>query len=93
MDEFLSRFQTPSKAISSQLSSKVQKQLQDNQSVIESLFKITLLCGKQGIPLHGHRDDSVDWTDHDEDPHDNLGNFIELVRFRVEKQMMFFIPI
>lgn len=58
MDEFLSWYQTPSKAISSQFSSKVQKQLQDNQHVIESLFKITLLCGKQGIPLHGHRDDN-----------------------------------
>ena len=84
MDEFLSQYQTPSKAICSQLSSKVQKLLQDNKGVIESLFKITLLCGKQGIPLRGHRDDNVNWIDEKLDLHDNQGNFIELVRFRAE---------
>ena len=84
MDEFLSRYQTPSEAISSQLSSKVQKHLQDNQCVIESLFKVTLICGKQGIPLRGLRDDNVNWINEELDLYDNQGNFIELVRFRAE---------
>jgi len=34
---------------------KRQKQLKANQSLIESLFKVVILCGKQRIPLHGHK--------------------------------------
>ena len=79
MEEYVKRYNDPSKAINSQCSSKTQKQLKDNQSVIESLFKVVLLCGKQGIPLRGH---GIDWND--EEPHDNQGNFIELIRFRAD---------
>ena len=82
MEEYVKRYNDLSKAIDSQCSSKTQKQLKDNQSVIESLFKVVLLCGKQGIPLRGHRDDGIDWND--EEPHDNQGNFIELIRFRAD---------
>ena len=50
--------------------------------MIESLLKVVIVCGKQGLALCGHRDDKVDWTveglDHNE------GNFIKLVRFRTE---------
>ena len=57
--------------------------MENNLKVIESLFKIVLLCGKQGIALRGHRDDKIDWFEQEEDDH-NQGNFIELVRFRAE---------
>lgn len=33
------------------------------EHVIESLLKIVLLCGKQGLALHGHRDDWTDWSE------------------------------
>ena len=36
--------------------------MERNQHVIESLLKIVLLCGKQGLAFRGHRDDRVDWS-------------------------------
>jgi len=51
--------------------------------VIKSLFKIILLCGKQGITLRGHRDYKINWFEHDEDDR-NQGNFTELVWFRAK---------
>lgn len=52
----------------------------DNQ-VVESLLKVVLLCGKQGLALCGHHDNNVLWTENEEG---NQGNFIEFVRFRAE---------
>ena len=34
--------------------------MERNQHVIESLLKIVLLCGKQGLAFCGHRDDLID---------------------------------
>ena len=50
--------------------------MDSNQKVVESLFKVALLC------VRGHRDDRVQWEDEGEGS--NEGNFIELVRFRAE---------
>ena len=59
--------------------------MEDNQRVIESLLKIVMLCGRQGISLCGHRDDRIARTEQEEDHEaQNYGNFIELVRFRAE---------
>ena len=54
-----------------------------NRQVIASLFEIVLLCGRQGLPLRGHRDDEWSKGDADclSDNDANLGNFIELVKF------------
>ena len=82
MGEYVKKYSDPSKAIDSQCNRKIQKQFKESQSVIESLFKVVLLCGKQGIPLHGHRDDDIDWND--EEVHSTQGNFIELIRFRAK---------
>ena len=54
-----------------------------NQKVVESLLKIVMLCGKQGLALRGHRDDKIDWS-HVSAEHPNEGNFVKLVRFRAE---------
>ena len=43
---------------------------------IESLLKVVILCGKQGLALRGHRDDRIDWKT---EASFNEGN---LVRFR-----------
>ena len=45
---------------------------------IESLLKVLILCGKQGLALRGHRDDRIDWKT---EVSFNEGN---LVRFRAE---------
>ena len=53
--------------------------MEANKKVLESLFKIILLCRKQGFPLRGHRDDSISWLEEEES--NNPGNFVELVKF------------
>ena len=81
MDEFLARYSQPSETVSTKLSTQAQKNIQDNCQVIESLIKVVLVCGTQGLSLRGHRDDKVDLTQTSEA---NVGNFLELVRFRAE---------
>ena len=48
MTEFLARYEDPSQTINTRLSSEAQKRMENNEKVIESLFKVVLLCGKQG---------------------------------------------
>ena len=83
MTEFLARYENPSQSISVIMDSELQRVMDTNQKVLESLIKIILLCGKQGLALRGHRDDKISWMEDDE-AHSNEGNFVELVRFRAE---------
>ena len=41
-------------AVDMQMQLAVQKRMADNQEVIEPLFKVILLCRKQGLALCGH---------------------------------------
>ena len=54
------------------------EQVSRNAQVIKSLLKCVSFCGKQGLSFRGHRDDST------ASDSDNMGNFIELVKFRAE---------
>ena len=47
-----------------------------------------MLCGKQGIAFRGHRDDQIIFTDEEESEAENEDNFIELVRFRAETDVL-----
>ena len=82
MEEFLVRYRNPSQSINTLLDNEAKQIMEANQKVIESLLKIVILCGKQGIALRGHRDDEIDWED--DVSILNEGNFIQLVRFRAE---------
>ncbi len=86
MDEFLARYIDPSLGVDMLLDSVSQRIIEKNRSVIESLMKIVILCGKQGLALRGHRDDQVNWNDENERC-SNEGNFIQLVRFRAERDL------
>ena len=81
MTEFLTRYESPSQAVDVILSSQVKQTMETNQKVIESLLRIVILCGKQGLALRGHRDDKIDWQS---DERSNEGNFVQLVRFRAD---------
>ena len=84
MSEFVKRYENPSQTIATQLNTQVQKTMEDNRKVIESLLQVVMLCGKQGLALRGHRDDNIVWTNEGEIESDNRGNFIELVRYQAE---------
>ena len=83
MRSFLHTYENPSEAVNTSLDSRAQKRLEENQHVLESLFKIVMLLGKQGLALRGHLDDIIVWTV-EVDQKETQGNFIEMVRFRAE---------
>ena len=83
MREFLSTYETPSAAVHTRLDSQLQEQQKKNLAVIESLLKVVLLLGKQGLAFRGHRDDKVEWDEFYEET-GNLGNFLEVLQFRAE---------
>ena len=82
MREFLSRYEHPATAVNVVMDTAAKQLMENNQKVIESLLKIVMLCGKQGLPLRGHHDDGVDFEHGSADS--NQGNFIELVHFRAQ---------
>ena len=56
-----------------------QERIAKNREKLKSILKTIILCGKQNIPLRGHRDDSKD-----HESSGNPGNFQVLLDFRVE---------
>ena len=64
--------------VATMLNRAYEEQISRNTQVIKSLLKCVSFCGKQGLSFRGHRDDSTALED------SNMGNFIELVRFRAE---------
>ena len=80
MSEFLTRNEKPSQAIDVAMSRQV-SQIMERNEVIESLLKITIFRGKQGLALRGHRDDTIDWQASEAG---NQGNFAQLMCFRAE---------
>ena len=84
MSEFIERYKHPEVAVDTQLNKRLQHQMECNQKVIESLLKVVILCGKQGLAYRGHCDDLIDFSDLDVESSHNEGKFIELVKFRAE---------
>ena len=82
MEEFLTRYEDPSMTVSTLVETESRRIIENNRQVVDSLLKVVMLLGKQGLALRGHRDDKIDWA-HDDGSH-NEGNFIQLVRFQAE---------
>lgn len=59
--EFLTCYRNPSRCVYVALSTQLSQIMERNTKAIESLFKIVIFCGKQGLALRGHRDDKVNW--------------------------------
>ena len=81
MKEFIDGHENPTQAVDVILQSRLHQIMGKNQRVIESLLKIVLLCGKQGLALCGHRADHINWS---EESSCNQGNFVQLVHFWAE---------
>ena len=70
--------QCQEEAISSRINNESIAIIKRNREILESIAKTIHFCGKQGISLRGHRDDSSASLEC------NPGNFIELLRYRAE---------
>ena len=74
---FVSTMENPSLRVDLVVADESQKLVKRNRSVLTSIIKCLEMCGRQGIALRGHRDDS---TSDDV----NKGKFRALVDFRIE---------
>ena len=55
------------------------QQIEENRKLIRPIINAIVLCGRQNIPLRGHRDDSQYYLSDDVNP----GNFIEILKYGV----------
>ena len=78
MDAFISTYGKPSSQISFMLSSSEKDIVKKNQEFLTSIIKCVEFCGRQGLALKGHRDDS---TTVDKK---HQGNFRSLLDFRID---------
>ncbi|XP_065920295.1 52 kDa repressor of the inhibitor of the protein kinase-like [Dysidea avara] len=64
-----------------QLNTANSKTAAENRLKLRSIAETVIFCGRQGLAFHGHRDDrpSVE-----ENPNNNHGNFLGLLKFRVQ---------
>ena len=80
LEEFMNVMMNKRPSIQQQLDQQLTKQIQTNRIKIRSIIETIVLCGRQNIPLRGHRDSSLD---KEKDPCSSHGNFWALLEFRV----------
>ena len=66
------------KPINEMYDEKISSTIKLNRLKLRSITQTVLLCGRENIPLHGHRDDAKHYDSAD------CGNFQALLNFRVE---------
>ena len=77
---FLAVMENKALGIDAQLSS-MRRNIAENRLKLKSIVETVILCGRQGIPLRGHRDDNPHVQ---QDPLANHGNFLALLHFRAQ---------
>lgn len=83
--DFLLTYNDPSLEINNRLVAQRYAQVQEKQRLIP-IVKTIILCGRQNIPLRGHRDDggvNLNLTE-ESGPVHNDGNFKELLKCRID---------
>ena len=73
--EFLEVMQSKIIPIDQQLQSSLATQISENQQKLQPIVKTMVFCGRQNIPLRGHREDESSQSP---------GNFKPLLSFQVE---------
>lgn len=85
--DFLKVYQNPSLEITNQMDSHRLRQIEENRQRLIPIIKTIIFCGRQGLSLRGHRDDKKIHSLLEPDGEcagENFGNFLELLRFRVD---------
>ena len=82
-DEFRKTMTNQQPSIKSRLDQVLAERVAVNRQKLGSIMKTILFCGRQNIPLRGHRDNATD-VERDVMGSDNHGNFLALLNFRIE---------
>ena len=81
MDEFLKVMTGQQPSIRVRLNEAAMQLVASNRRKLQSIIETILLCGRQNIPLRGHRDSGLDI---ERSSTENHGNFWALLQFRVD---------
>lgn len=79
---FLLSYENPSKSVINQVNSFRLKQVTENRDRLKPIIETLILCGRQNLPLRGHRDDG-ELLNSNSTLLNNDGNFREILRYRV----------
>ena len=79
---FLRTYHNPELVVQNLVNVAGKIQEEEKRQKLLSIAKTVILCGRQNMPLRGHRDDGP--IELETDPHCNEGNFRALLRFRVD---------
>ena len=80
MDEFVKVMTNQQPSIRRRLNQATTEQIAVNRQKLNSIVETVLLCGRQNIPLRGHRDSNLDV---ELSPSTQHVNFWALLQFRV----------
>ena len=85
MSEVINRSVSKSLSINIQIDNVRRSIIEENRKKLYPIVKTILLCGRNDLPLRGHRDDSqYHPTIGEFSKSSGVGNFIELLNFRVD---------
>lgn len=79
---FILVFEKKTDKINIQLNTQLKKTISENRAKLYPIVKTVLFCGREGLPLRGHRD--YGQLSVDESAVGNDGKFRALLRFRIE---------
>ena len=79
---FRLNFENPSARVDSRIMLKAVDQQEENKTVLREIVSAVEFLAKQGLPLRGHRDDKVDFSNENV----NRGNFIATLRLLSKKR-------
>ena len=73
LEEFKEKFQNPQSTIPYTTDKTLQQRVEHNTEVLKWIIEVVILCGKQCLPLRGHRENIND-SSH------NSGNFLAILK-------------
>jgi hypothetical protein len=84
-DYFIDVMKHPEKSITCKIETGRVEQIRKNRQNISPIIETVILCGKQNIPLRGHRDSGKLIVEQENDNlMQNQGNFREILRYRAQ---------
>ena len=72
-----SHMERKSEPVDVMLDEMKKQQIEENRKILKPIVGAIVLCGRQNIPLRGHRDDSSNYLSSEV----NCGNFIEILKY------------
>ena len=78
---FCQNMEQPETSLPYKISTMNKEMYEKNYSVLKNVVRSVIFCGKQNVPLRGHRDDSTSTTP-------NKGNFLALLQLMAENDVV-----